>query len=235
SKPYRYRGNNVICNVSVRVGSVKSEWVGILVGATWTGLWLQPWTMFGFTYIFADLATRPRLWFQPSLGNDSTLVKTNDDSHKEEPEVGEQEVEYFNIFPTRSEPTYNKYLMLSQVALGRPFVEIFNIAHDPPEGVVRNDEDRRRGAEYVMSMILGFYKECIELGPEYVTEMDDEGEVTIAWRKFLIKNKEEIFTDTGDGVRIYPDGIASPAWIYLTRRSLEDLRMFLLDDSWRTL
>ncbi|GJV29163.1 zinc finger, CCHC-type containing protein [Tanacetum coccineum] len=37
--------------------------------------------------------------------------------------------------------------------------------------------------------------------------MDDEGEVT----KFLIKNEEEIFTDAGDGVRIYPDGVASPA------------------------
>ncbi|GJX60129.1 hypothetical protein Tco_0291519 [Tanacetum coccineum] len=28
----------------------------------------------------------------------------------------------------------------------------------------------------------------------------------IDFRKFLIKNKEEIFTDAGDGVRIYPDG-----------------------------
>ncbi|GJR29414.1 hypothetical protein Tco_1105646 [Tanacetum coccineum] len=38
-------------------------------------------------------------------------------------------------------------------------------------------------------------------------ELDDEGEVT----KFLIKNEEEIFTDAGDGVRIIPDGVASPA------------------------
>ncbi|GKC94673.1 hypothetical protein Tco_1160115 [Tanacetum coccineum] len=53
--------------------------------------------------------------------------------------------------------------------------------------------------------------------------------------KFLIKNEEEIFTDAGDGVRIYPDGVASPAMLYLTRRSLEDLRMFSLDDSWRTI
>ncbi|GJZ04932.1 hypothetical protein Tco_0538207 [Tanacetum coccineum] len=30
-------------------------------------------------------------------------------------------------------------------------------------------------------------------------------------RKFLIKNGEEIFTDTKDEVRIYPDGVASPA------------------------
>ncbi|GJS14866.1 hypothetical protein Tco_0409338 [Tanacetum coccineum] len=33
----------------------------------------------------------------------------------------------------------------------------------------------------------------------------------IAYRKFLIKNGEEIFTDARDGVRIYPDGVASPA------------------------
>ncbi|GJW27698.1 hypothetical protein Tco_0044573 [Tanacetum coccineum] len=103
---------------------------------------------------------------------------------------------------------------LSQVVLGKPFIEISNMTHDSPEGVVsftngtdeiafkiphmieqynspsdlekehtksvylRNEEDKRRGVEYVMSKILGFYKECLELGPEYVTEMDDEGEVT---------------------------------------------------------
>ncbi|GKB92696.1 retrotransposon ORF1 [Tanacetum coccineum] len=103
---------------------------------------------------------------------------------------------------------------LSQVVLGRPFLEISNMTHDPPEGVVRfikgtdevaykiphkieqydslsylekehtksvylrNDKDKRRGVEYVMSKILGFYKECLELGPEYLTGIDDEGEVT---------------------------------------------------------
>nr|GEU48576.1 retrotransposon Orf1 [Tanacetum cinerariifolium] len=103
---------------------------------------------------------------------------------------------------------------LSQVVLGKPFVEISNMSHDSPEGVVRftngtdeitykmphkieqynalsdlekehtksvylgNEENKRRGVEYVMSKILGFYKECLVLRPEYVTEMDDEGEVT---------------------------------------------------------
>ncbi|GJX19339.1 retrotransposon ORF1 [Tanacetum coccineum] len=248
------------------------------------------------------------------------IVLKDDNSCKEEPEAGEQEVEYFNVFPTRSELAYHKYLMcgqipliflrnpnimegcpsnlkipcnighvhvekacidlnsplnimtrimynwimrrepnprenanggvsnfigrlngmhvfvgnftyivdfmiiednssikdhrLSQVVLGKPFVEISNMTHDPPEGVVRftngnnevaykmphkieqydslsnlekehtksvylrNEEDKRRGVEYVMSKILGFYKECLELGPEYLTGMDDEGEVT---------------------------------------------------------
>ncbi|GKC85741.1 hypothetical protein Tco_1141458 [Tanacetum coccineum] len=44
---------------------------------------------------------------------------------------------------------------------------------------LRNDEDKRRGVEYVMSKILGFYKECLELGSEYLTGMDHEGEVTL--------------------------------------------------------
>ncbi|GJX36747.1 hypothetical protein Tco_0248304 [Tanacetum coccineum] len=43
---------------------------------------------------------------------------------------------------------------------------------------LRNEEDKKRGIEYVMSKILGFYKECLELGPEYLTRMEDEGEVT---------------------------------------------------------
>ncbi|GKC60093.1 hypothetical protein Tco_1087691 [Tanacetum coccineum] len=150
-------------------------------------------------------------------------------------------VEYFDTFPTRDELTYHRikgihvfignlaYVVdfmivedissiidprLSQVVLGRPFVEISNMTHDPPEGVVRfikgtdevaykmphkikqydslsdlekehtksvylrNEKDKRRGVEYVMSKILGFYKECLELGLEYLTGMDDEGEVT---------------------------------------------------------
>ncbi|GKD10760.1 hypothetical protein Tco_1190445 [Tanacetum coccineum] len=103
---------------------------------------------------------------------------------------------------------------LSNVVLGRPFIEISNMTHDPPEGVVRfirgtdvvaykmphkieqydslsdlekehtksvylrNEEDKRRGVEYVMSKILGFYKECLELRPKYIIGIDDEGEVT---------------------------------------------------------
>ncbi|GKB44806.1 hypothetical protein Tco_0889748 [Tanacetum coccineum] len=39
------------------------------------------------------------------------IVKKNDDSCKEEPEAGGLEVEYFDIFLTRSEIAYHKYLM----------------------------------------------------------------------------------------------------------------------------
>ena len=38
----------------------------------------------------------------------------------------------------------------------------------------RNDEDRHRGVDYVMNRILGFYKECLQLGPEYRTKIGDD-------------------------------------------------------------
>nr|GEY60897.1 protein kinase-like domain, concanavalin A-like lectin/glucanase domain protein [Tanacetum cinerariifolium] len=38
----------------------------------------------------------------------------------------------------------------------------------------RNEEDKRRGVKYVMNKILGFYKECLELGPKYLTGLEDE-------------------------------------------------------------
>ncbi|GJX58637.1 hypothetical protein Tco_0290027 [Tanacetum coccineum] len=97
-------------------------------------------------------------------------VQKNDDFRKEEPKAGEQKVEYFDMLPTRSELTYHKieqYNSLSDLEK----------EHTKPV-YLRNEKDKRRGMEYVMSKILGFYKECLELGPEYVTGIDDEEEVT---------------------------------------------------------
>ncbi|GJU00883.1 hypothetical protein Tco_1111221 [Tanacetum coccineum] len=43
------------------------------------------------------------------------IVKKYDDSHKEEPNIGEREVEYFDIFQNRSELAYHKYLMCGPI------------------------------------------------------------------------------------------------------------------------
>ncbi|GJT87933.1 hypothetical protein Tco_1069650 [Tanacetum coccineum] len=167
------------------------------------------------------------------------IVKKNDDSHKEKPEVEGLEIMRRKLDPRENSNrgvrnftgrikgmhvfignfTYATDFMivedissiidprLSQVVLGKPFVEISNMTHNPPKGVVRftngtdeiaykiphkieqynslsdlekehtksvylrNEEDKRRGVEYVMIKILGLYKECIELGLEYVTGM----------------------------------------------------------------
>ncbi|GJR50322.1 putative reverse transcriptase domain-containing protein [Tanacetum coccineum] len=100
---------------------------------------------------------------------------------------------------------------LSQVVLGKPFVEISNMTHDLSLGIVkfangtdeiaykmphkteqfnlltdlekehtksiyfRNKKDKRRGVEYVINKILWFNKECLELGPKYLTGLEEGG------------------------------------------------------------
>ncbi|GKB86243.1 hypothetical protein Tco_0958515 [Tanacetum coccineum] len=50
-----------------------------------------------------------------SIHSSNRSVKKYDDSHEEEPKAREHEVEYFDIFPTRSELAYHKYLMCGPI------------------------------------------------------------------------------------------------------------------------
>ncbi|GJX45365.1 hypothetical protein Tco_0262041 [Tanacetum coccineum] len=101
---------------------------------------------------------------------------------------------------------------LSQVVLGNPFVEISNMPRDPPKGVVRFIKGTDEVA-YKMPHKIEQYNSLSDLEKEhtklvYLRNEEDK------WRgveKFLIKNEEEIFTDTGDGIRIIPDGVAPAA------------------------
>ncbi|GJX75443.1 hypothetical protein Tco_0314038 [Tanacetum coccineum] len=43
---------------------------------------------------------------------------------------------------------------------------------------LRNDEDKKKGVEYIMIKTLGFYKEYQELGPEYRTSQDESSSGT---------------------------------------------------------
>ncbi|GKD40890.1 hypothetical protein Tco_1261097 [Tanacetum coccineum] len=89
-----------------------------------------------------------------------------------------------------------------------------------------------------------FYRDTIKLGPEYLTGMEDEGEVT----KFFIKNKNFVFTDLGDSVMIYTrrrdhdtcDGFriiqtASNAQVIFDDKKLGNSKEVSLDDSWMTI
>ncbi|GJX49970.1 hypothetical protein Tco_0276815 [Tanacetum coccineum] len=110
----------------------------------------------------------------------NSFIEKYDDCHKEGPEDEENatteglEVEYFDTFPTRSELAYHKYLMSGLI----PSLFLRNPIIKKPV-YLRNEEDNRRGVEYVISKILGFYKECLELRPEYSTGVAEEGEVTL--------------------------------------------------------
>ncbi|GKC52631.1 hypothetical protein Tco_1075376 [Tanacetum coccineum] len=156
----------------------------------------------------------------------SNVVNVKDKEEIEEDddvvEVEELGFDYFDKFPTRNELAYHKYITdflivedissvidpcLSQVVLGKPFVEVSNMTYDLSLGIVRftneideiaykmphkieqfhslsnmekehkqslyfrNEEDKRREVEYMMNKILRFYKECLELGPDYLTGM----------------------------------------------------------------
>ncbi|GJT48827.1 hypothetical protein Tco_0974984 [Tanacetum coccineum] len=158
------------------------------------------------------------------------IIKKYDDSSEEESEDDGRNFTYVLDFMIVEDISSIINPGLSQVVLGKPFVEISNMTHDLSLGIVkftnganeiaykmphkieqfnslsdlekehtksvyfRNEEDKRRGVDYVMNKILGFYKECLELGPEYLTgleecEESDKGGVTLYLmrrsRKFL--------------------------------------------------
>ncbi|GJR41523.1 hypothetical protein Tco_1217207 [Tanacetum coccineum] len=80
--------------------------------------------------------------------------------------------------------------------------ELSSVGHDLLSSrVILSEDDYDRGCRKPSDLKDGFYKDTIKLRPEYLTGIDDEGEVTL----------------------------------YLMRRSLENPRMFSLDDSWRTI
>ncbi|GJZ22703.1 hypothetical protein Tco_0559742 [Tanacetum coccineum] len=86
---------------------------------------------------------------------------------------------------------------------------------------LRNEEDKKRGVEYVMSKILGFYKECLELGPEYVTGMDNEGEVTLSFRDFAARTAGSIT------IMITPKEVKLMVYTFIPEDALPDGKRFL--------
>nr|GEV00617.1 hypothetical protein [Tanacetum cinerariifolium] len=88
-------------------------------------------------------------------------------------------VEFIDIFLTRSELAYHKYLMCGPI----------------PSMFLRNPSSRRdshRTSRYHATLGIDFFSFDLE---------------KITCRKFLIENGEKNFTDAGDSVRIYPDGV----------------------------
>ncbi|GJT79154.1 hypothetical protein Tco_1053496 [Tanacetum coccineum] len=124
------------------------------------------------------------------------LIKKYDDSSAEELEEddnveGEEElgVDYFDKFPTRSElayqKTYDSSLGIVKFTNGADEITykmphkidqltlLSDMEKEHTQSVYfRNEEEKRRGVNYVMNKILGFYKECLELGPKYLTGLE---------------------------------------------------------------
>ncbi|GKA10996.1 hypothetical protein Tco_0690429 [Tanacetum coccineum] len=106
----------------------------------------------------------------------SFITEKYDDSHEEGP--GDEG----NMTINRSSDVYKHGT--DEIAYKMPHkIEQYNSLSDLEKEHIklvylRNEEDKRRGVEYAMSKILRFYKECLELGPEYLTGVADEEEVT---------------------------------------------------------
>ncbi|GJW21303.1 hypothetical protein Tco_0031925 [Tanacetum coccineum] len=99
---------------------------------------------------------------------------------------------------------------LSQVVLGRPFVEMSNMTHDPPKSVVRfiNGTDE---VSYKMPHKIEQYDSLSNLEKEHT-------------KSVYLRNEE----DKKRGVEFYLDEEGKPYdyMLYLMRRSLEVLRKF---------
>nr|GEU42036.1 protein kinase-like domain, concanavalin A-like lectin/glucanase domain protein [Tanacetum cinerariifolium] len=125
---------------------------------------------------------------------------------------------------------------LGEEVFEKPFVRETSLVYDQEEGTVVLEKDNEKitfkmpnkmetfnhinfkdiDTDSIPSFILKnndnygktYYSDSLILGPEYREDEMLSLDLTnkIACTKFLIKNEEEIFTDIGDSVRIYPDG-----------------------------
>ncbi|GJS24672.1 hypothetical protein Tco_0453304 [Tanacetum coccineum] len=114
------------------------------------------------------------------------MIRKNNYSREEGPKyegsatIEGLEVEYFDTFPTRSELAYHR---TDEITYKMPHkIEQYNSLSDLEKEHTKsvyliNEKDKRRRVEYVMSKILGFYKECLELRPGYLDEVADDEEV----------------------------------------------------------
>ncbi|GJW02608.1 zinc finger, CCHC-type containing protein [Tanacetum coccineum] len=84
--------------------------------------------------------------------------------------------------------------------LGTPFLTTTKAVIKFNKGTITLRSRKSKISFYRIPKSLCFYA-------EFSSDLTNK----IACKKFLIKNGEEIFTDAGDGVKIYPDGVASPA------------------------
>ncbi|GJR93456.1 hypothetical protein Tco_0265630 [Tanacetum coccineum] len=108
----------------------------------------------------------------------------SDDELNKDDDVGEEEFEgnHIDKFPTcRVVRLTNEN---EEIAYKMPHkIEQYDsLSNDEKENMksvyLRNDEDKKKGVKYVMRKILGFYKGCLELGPEYQTGLEESSSGT---------------------------------------------------------
>ncbi|GJS99142.1 hypothetical protein Tco_0820312 [Tanacetum coccineum] len=126
---------------------------------------------------------------------------SGDELNKDD-DVGEQEFEgnHFDKFPTCSELAYHNHgsdmtydsslgvvrltneNVVLPIRMTNKIEQYDSLSNDEKENMksvyLKNDEDTKKGVKYVMRKILGFYKGCLELGPEYQTGLEESSSGT---------------------------------------------------------
>ncbi|GKA65368.1 hypothetical protein Tco_0765075 [Tanacetum coccineum] len=135
--------------------------------------------------------------------------------------VGSDEIKYFDTFPTLEELEYHEWLEEGTVTFEKDNEKItFKMPHKMK--AFNHIEFKDVNTDSIPPFVLENNDVCgktysldsLTLGPEYREDesiiLSSDLTYKIACKKFIIKNKEEIFTDAGDGARIIPDGVAPP-------------------------
>nr|GEW08267.1 MAK10-like protein [Tanacetum cinerariifolium] len=141
------------------------------------------------------------------------IIKKNDDSYKEEPKVGENagigesEVEYFDIFRTKSELAYHKYLMYG------PIPSIFLRNPIITEGCPSNLK---------IPCNIGH----VHIEKAYIDLNSPLNVMTWMLYNWIVRRKLDPRENTNGGVNNFTGRIKE--MLYLMRRSLEVLRKFHL-------
>ncbi|GKD75182.1 hypothetical protein Tco_1333464 [Tanacetum coccineum] len=95
-----------------------------------------------------------------------------------------------------------------------PRLKNFKWSKVPPI-LVLSQRDLMSGLRYPYEKYTMMYKKCLNLGPEYQVD-----ESMKEWLTRGHKTKKVLFTVSGDGVRINPDGVASPALVIFDEKKL---------------
>ncbi|GJR89987.1 MAK10-like protein [Tanacetum coccineum] len=127
---------------------------------------------------------------------------------------------------------------LSQLVLGKPFVEISNMTHDPPKGVVRFTNGNNEVA-YKMPHKIEQYDSLSNLEKEHTKSvyLRNEEDKRRGVEKFSSKTKFSFSQNMETASQFTRDAVTTTpvTGLYLMRRSLEVLRKFPLDNTWMTI
>ncbi|GJZ05642.1 hypothetical protein Tco_0539435 [Tanacetum coccineum] len=133
--------------------------------------------------VVRNIITLFRLAIGSSVGKNigTTNPESSDVGDLSEGEIEEEEevveLEEVGIVKFTNGVDKVAYKMLHKI---EQFRSLSNIKKEHKQSVYfRKKEDMKRGLGYVMEKIFGFYKECLELGPEYKTNKDKDSSVSL--------------------------------------------------------